>query len=134
MLSKPPPEVQFINPAKKCERIPIEKLRKMKTTSPLLDVDFNAVGPKVVHRDDRFWYVVPPRPKGQHGKYYQESPDQRVMCYLCSEDKIENRSYDANEVYAGTCPNCASTLCRGCMVYQWIIMVLVKGGRDCISP
>ena len=66
----------------------------MKTTSPLLNADFNAVDPKVVHRDDRFWYVVPPRPQGQDGSYYQESPEKMVMCYLCSKDKFEGNSYD----------------------------------------
>ena len=69
VLSEPPPELQFVSPAKNCERIPIDKLRKMKTTSPLLNADFNAVDPKVVHRDDRFWYVVPPRPPGEFRQY-----------------------------------------------------------------
>ena len=112
VLSEPPPEVQFVSPAKNSERIPIDKLRKMKTTSPLLNADFNAVDPKVVHRDDRFWYVVPPRPQGQDGSYYQESPEKMGMCYLCSKDKLEGNGYDTNELYAGTCPNCAANLCR----------------------
>ena len=112
VLSEPPPELQFVSPAKNCERIPIDKLRKMKTTSPLLNADFNAVDPKVVHRDDRFWYVVPPRPLGQEVQYYQENSDSMVMCTLCSKDKFVGNSYDANEIYAATCPNCAANLCR----------------------
>ena len=101
-----------MSPAKNCERIPIDKLRKMKITSPLLNADFNAVDPKVVHRDDRFWYVVPARPPGQDGRYYQESTEKMVMCYLCSKDKLEGKNHDTNELYAGTCPNCAANLCR----------------------
>ena len=112
VLSEPPPEVRFVSPAEKCERIPIEKLRKMRTISPLLNADFNAVGPKIVRRDDRFWYVVPPRPRGQSGKYYQESPSRMVMCYMCSNDKADGNHYDVNEMYAGVCPNCASNFCR----------------------
>ena len=112
VLSEPPPELQFVSPAKNCERIPIDKLRKMKTTSPLLNADFNAVDPKVVHRDDRFWYVVPPRPLGKEVLYYQENSDSMVMCTLCSKDKFDGNSYDANEIYAATCPNCAANLCR----------------------
>ena len=65
VLSEPPPEIRFVRPADVRERIPIEKLRKMKTVSPLLHADFNAVNPKVVYREDRFWYEVPARQDGQ---------------------------------------------------------------------
>ena len=112
VLSEPPADMQFVNPAKNCERIPIDKLRKMKITSTLLNADFNAVDPKVVNREDRFWYVVPERPSGHDGKYYQESAETMVMCYLCSQDKRDGKRYDTNELYAGTCPNCAANLCR----------------------
>ena len=112
VLSEPPADMQFVNPAKNCERIPIDKLRKMKITSTLLNADFNAVDPKVVNREDRFWYVVPERPSGHDGKYRQESAETMVMCYLCSQDKRDGKRYDTNELYAGTCPNCAANLCR----------------------
>ena len=112
VLTEPPPEVQFVSPARNSERIPIDKLRKMKTTSPLLNADFNAVDPKVVHRDDRFWYVVEPRPSGSDGKYYQESAEKMVMCYLCSKDKLAGIDYDTDDLYSGTCPNCAANFCR----------------------
>ena len=84
----------------------------MKITSTLLNADFNAVDPKVVNREDRFWYVVPERPSGHDGKYRQESAETMVMCYLCSQDKRDGKRYDTNELYAGTCPNCAANLCR----------------------
>ena len=112
VLSEPPADMQFVNPAKNRERIPIDKLRKMKITSTLLNADFNAVDPKVVNREDRFWYVVPERPSGHDGKYRQESAEKMVMCYLCSQDKRDGKRYDTNELYAGTCPNCAANLCR----------------------
>ena len=112
VLSEPPADMQFVNPAKNRERIPIDKLRKMKITSTLLNADFNAVDPKVVNREDRFWYVVPERPSGHDGRYRQESAEKMVMCYLCSQDKRDGKRYDTNELYAGTCPNCAANLCR----------------------
>ena len=141
MLSEPPPEVRFLKPATGCERIPIEKLGKMKTVSPLLNADFNAVDPKIVHREDRFWYVVPPRPKGQMGKYYQENSDRMVMCYACSNEKAEGKHYDVNEQFAGTCPNCASNFCRGFLLrrktpaqadiaLRWAASVILQEQKD----
>ena len=141
VLSEPPPELQFVNPAKNCERIPIDKLRKMKITSPLLNADFNAVDPKVVHRDDRFWYVVPARPSGQDGKYRQESAEKMVMCYMCSKDKRDGKNYDTNELYAGTCPNCAANLCRefyflkhdpkeADVALRWAASIILQEQRD----
>ena len=91
VLSEPPPEVRFAKPATDCERIPIEKLRQMRTVSPPLKADFNAVKPKIVHRKGRFWYVVPARPTGQMAQYYQESSDKIVMCSMCSNTKAEGK-------------------------------------------
>ena len=92
VLSEPPPQVRFVKPATDCERIPIEKLRQMRTVSPPLKADFNAVNPKIVHGEDRFWYVVPARPTGQ-------SSDKIVMCSMCSNTKAEGKPYDSLETF-----------------------------------
>ena len=137
VLSEPPPEISFVKSADVRERIPIEKLRKMKTVSPLLYADFNAVNPKVVYREDRFWYEVPARLDGRRNLYHQECPERMEMCSACSMDKIAGEPYDKLEVSAAYCPNCASNFCRffyfskheptkADIALRWTASVLIK--------
>ena len=61
VLTQLPPELTLTEAAANCERISTDALRKSKTVNPLTNVDFDAINPKLMYKEDRFWYRVPVR-------------------------------------------------------------------------
>ena len=94
VLAEPPSELRFTKPTEKCPRIPINKLRSMKTINPLTTVDFDAINPKVAIKEDRMWYPILPRSSTEGGEYHQDDPSNMFMCSKCSKDKVAGTEYD----------------------------------------
>lgn len=94
VLAEPPSELRFTKPTEKCPRIPINKLRSMKTINPLTTVDLDAVNPKVAIKEDRMWYPILPRSSTEGGEYHQDDPSNMFMCSKCSKDKVAGTEYD----------------------------------------
>ena len=106
------PEVSFQEPPDQCERISVDDLRKFRTMNPLVDVDFNAINPKAMLKEDRFWYQVPARDETTPDGMYQPCRQKMVFCSRCTEDKKSRRQYNEFDEASRFCPNCASNFCR----------------------
>ena len=112
VLTELPPDVRFTNPAEQCERIPIETLRRRRIVNPLSNVDFDAVNPKVMFKEERFWYHVPGRDLTSASGFHQDDPEKMVICSFCSKSKSDGTGYDEFVDHAKICHNCASNFCR----------------------
>ncbi len=137
VFTEPPPEIQFVGPVQECTRIPIERLRKMQTVSPLNNVDFGSVNPKPMSRNDRMWYTIPTRDPSTGEEVYQEDPSKISICAQCSREKLSGVKYDNREEFATHCPNCASNFCRkfyfdqynpekANMVLRWAATIIIN--------
>ena len=62
--------------------------------NPLTNVDFDAVNPKIMYKEDRFWYRVPVRSTTSDDGFHQEDPLKMVMCSQCSANKINGAEFD----------------------------------------
>ena len=112
VLTQLPSEVTLTEAAANCERISTDALRKIKTVNPLTNVDFDAINPKLMYKEDRFWYRVPVRGSPMVEGFYQDDPHRMVMCSQCSINKRTGNEFDVFEEAAKYCPNCASNFCR----------------------
>ena len=112
VLTKLPSEMTLTEPAAQCERISTDTLRKRKTVNPLTNVDFDAVNPKTMYKDDRFWYCVPIKSTSSTEGYHQDNPRKMTMCSQCCANKISGKGFDEFDENAKYCPNCASNSCR----------------------
>ena len=116
VLAEPPSEFSFVGPIQECERIPIERLRKNRTANTMTDMDFDAVNPKPMFKEERMWYNASNMVSPVRDGYHQEDSSKMHLCASCSRDRIEGRNYDEREENATHCPNCASNLCRSILV------------------
>ena len=112
VLTQLPTELTLTEAAANCERISTDALRKSKTVNPLTNVDFDAINPKVMYKEDRFWYRVPVRSSPIVEGFFQDDPQRMVMCSRCSTSKGTSNEFDVFAEAAKFCPNCASNFCR----------------------
>ena len=112
VLTQLPTELTLTEAAANCERISTDALRKSKTVNPLTNVDFDAINPKVMYKEDRFWYCVPVRSSPIVEGFFQDDPQRMVMCSRCSTSKGTSNEFDVFAEAAKFCPNCASNFCR----------------------
>ena len=112
VLTQLPTELSLTEAAANCERISTDALRKSKTVNPLTNVDFDAINPKVMYKEDRFWYRVPVRSPPLGEGFFQDDPQRMVMCSRCSASKGTSNEFDVFTEAARFCPNCASNFCR----------------------
>ena len=112
VLTQPPTELTLTEAAANCERISTDALRKSKTVNPLTNVDFDAINPKVMYKEDRFWYRVPVRRSPIVEGFFQDDPQRMVMCSRCSTSKGTSNEFDVFAEAAKFCLNCVSNFCR----------------------
>ena len=112
VLTQLPPELTLTEAAANCERISTDALRKSKTVNPLTNVDFDAINPKLMYKEDRFWYRVPVRSPPLGEGFFQDDPQRMVMFSRCSASKGTSNEFDVFAEAARFCPNCASNFCR----------------------
>ena len=112
VLAEPPSEFSFVGPIQECDRIPIERLRRNRTADTMTDIDFDAVNPKPMFKEERMWYTVNDMTSTANDEYHQEDSSKMHLCAACSRDRINGRKYDEREDNATHCPNCASNFCR----------------------
>ena len=112
VLTQLPTELTLTEAAINCERISTDALRKRKTVNPLTNVDFDAINPKVMYKEDRFWYRVPVRHSPIVEGFFQDDPQRMAMCSRCSTSKGTSNEFDVFAEAAKFCPNCASNFCR----------------------
>ena len=105
VLAEPPSELSFVGPIEECERIPIERLRKNRTVNPMTDMDFDAVNPKPMFKEERMWYTAANMASPDGDSYHQENSSKMHLCAQCSRDRIAGRNYDELESNATHCPN-----------------------------
>ena len=99
VLAEPPSDLRFTGPTAKCQRIPIDQLRRVRTVNPLTNVDFDSVNPKPMMKEDRMWFPIPPRSSPEGNEFDQNDSSKMHMCSQCFRDKLSGRSYNDREDY-----------------------------------